>query len=160
VGAVLREDLPASWALCSARRSVKEVCSEEQGWQDPWNSPESHHLGPARFLKDDGDSPGTQHSGLAIPGSVYSWRGRGRDAGLLVLSRFLAVSGLSLALLAKREVITAGPVCGPDFHAGGFPLSLLLFQGQRKGREASYRRLRVAAAREALLFGEGGTFTD
>ena len=76
MGAVLREDLPASWALCSARRSVKEVCSEEQGWQDPWNSPESHHLGPARFLKDDGDSPGTQHSGLAIPGSVPPVLGR------------------------------------------------------------------------------------
>ena len=112
-------------------------------------------MGPARFLKDNGDSPHTQHSGLAIPGTVYSWRGRGRDAGLLVLSRFLAVSGLSLAFLAKRDVITAGPGCGPDLHAGGFPLSLLLFQGQRKGREASCRRLRVAAAREASVFGEG-----
>lgn len=104
MGAVLREDLPANWALCSARRTVKEVCSEEQGWQDLWNSPESHHPGPARFLKDSGDSPRTQHSGLASRAlSTAGGAGAGTRACVLVLSRFLAVSGLSLAFLPERS---------------------------------------------------------
>lgn len=62
--------------------------------------------------------------------------GQGR-ACFLILSRFLAVSGLSLVFLPEREVIAAGPGCGPDLQAEGFPLSLLLPPGaeERQRRE-------------------------
>lgn len=68
-----------------------------------WDSPESHHPRPCQVHKDSGDSPRTQHSGLASRGTVLQLEAEGRDAEpcVLVLSRFL-VSGLSLAFLPEE----------------------------------------------------------
>ena len=72
----------------------------------------------------------SQHQGWGHPmhftPSLPRAGGAGTPACFLVLSRFLAVSGLSLVFLPEREIIAAGPGCGPDLQAGGFPLSLLL----------------------------------
>lgn len=49
-------------------RSVKGVCSEEQGWQDAWNSPESHTWalpGPSEAM--EAVRPCAQHQGWGHP---------------------------------------------------------------------------------------------
>lgn len=149
MGAGLSEDLPASWALCFAWRSVKGVCSEEQGWQDPWNSLESQP-GPCQFpqrqWRQSARMP-SQHQGWGHPVHFTpsppraGGAGAGTPACFLVLSRFLEVPGLSLVFLPEREIIAAGPGCGPDLQAGGFPPSLLLPPGaeerQRSELQAS-----------------------